>query len=130
MPQTKDDRSLGDLFRDLSREMVTLVRHEVDYAKTEMSQKVSRAGKDIAFLAFGGVVAYAGFLCILVAFIVLLAEIMPLWVAALLVGVVVGTIGSIFLGVGILRLQRKNLAPTEAAGILKEEGKWLKSQVT
>ena len=57
---SKDDRSLGELFSELAQETSTLVRQEVQLAKTEMGQKASRVGKDVGFLAAGGAVAYAG----------------------------------------------------------------------
>ena len=45
MQQTRDDRSLGELFAELSRQTSTLVRQEMTLAKTEMSQKASQARK-------------------------------------------------------------------------------------
>src|ERR671933_44781 len=42
MQQSRDDRSLGELFSELAQETSTLVRQEVNLAKTEMSHKVSR----------------------------------------------------------------------------------------
>lgn len=39
-----EDRSLGELFGDLTREITTLVRQEATLARTEMSQKVARLG--------------------------------------------------------------------------------------
>jgi len=50
------ERSLGELLGDLTREISTLVRQEMSLAKTEMSQKMSRVGKDVGFLAAGGAV--------------------------------------------------------------------------
>ena len=41
MIDSKDDRSLGELFADLARESSTLLRQEVQLAKTELSQKAS-----------------------------------------------------------------------------------------
>ena len=67
---SKDDRSLGELFSELAQDTSTLVRKEVQLAKTEMSQKASRVGKDVGFLAVGGAVAYAGLLAVLAGVIV------------------------------------------------------------
>ena len=53
MQEGKDDRSIGELITRLSRETVTLVRKEVQLAKAEMSQKASRAGKNVGFLVVG-----------------------------------------------------------------------------
>ena len=75
--QGRDDRSLGELFSELAQETTTLVRHEVNLAKTEMSEKASRAGKHVGFLAAGGAVAYAGLLAVLAAVIILLNDVMP-----------------------------------------------------
>src|SRR5919202_4942058 len=93
MQQSRDDRSLGELFSELAQETSTLVRQEVNLAKTEMSHKASRAGRHIGILAAGGAVAYAGLLAILAGLIAMLNAVMPLWVAALLVGIVVAVVG-------------------------------------
>src|ERR687894_566887 len=93
MQQSKEDRSLGELFAELARETSTLVRQEVELAKTEMSQKASEVGKDAGLLGAGGAVAYAGFLAIMAALIIGLGQLIPLWLSALVVGLVVGGIG-------------------------------------
>ena len=85
--QSRDGRSLGELFSELAQETSTLVRQEVNLAKTEMSQKASSAGKHVGVLAAGGALAYAGLLAILAGIIALLNDVMPLWAAALLVGI-------------------------------------------
>ena len=91
--QGRDDRSLGELFAELAQETSTLVRQEVNLAKTEMSEKASRAGRQVGVLAAGGAVAYAGLLAILAGVIVLLGQVIPMWLSALLVGIVVGVVG-------------------------------------
>src|SRR5579884_3792970 len=89
------DRSLGDLFAELSRETTELVRQEMDLAKTEMSHKAAEAGKDVSYLAAGGAVAYAGLLAVIAAVIIGLAQAgVTWWVSALLVGLVVAAIGA------------------------------------
>jgi hypothetical protein len=87
MQQTNDERSLGDLFGDLARDMGTLVSQEVALARTELTEKASQVGKDVAMLAVGGLVAYAGLLGIIAGVIVLIAEQgVPLWASALMSG--------------------------------------------
>src|ERR687894_2354696 len=97
MQPSRDDRALGELFSELAQETSTLVRQEVNLAKVEMSQKASRAGKQVGVLAAGGAVAYAGLLAILAAVIVLLDNVMPLWLSALLVGIAVAVVGYILI---------------------------------
>jgi xanthine/uracil permease len=130
MQQSRDDRSLGELFAELAQETSTLVRQEVNLAKTEMSQKASRAGKHAGILAAGGAVAYAGLLAILAAVIVLLDNVMPLWLSALLVGLVVAAVGYVLVRRALDALKREDFAPRETMETLKEDQRWAKDQTT
>ncbi len=126
--QGRDDRSLGELFSELAQETTTLVRHEVNLAKVEISDKASRAGKHVGFLAAGGAVAYAGLLAILAAVIILLNDVMPLWLAALLVGLVVAIAGYLLVRKGLDALKREDFTPRQTMETLKEDQQWAKDQ--
>ncbi len=124
----RDDRSLGELFSELAQETSNLVRQEVQLAKTEFSEKASQVGKDVGFLAVGGAVAYAGFLVLLAAITALLALWMPVWVSALIVGVVVAGVGYFLVRKGLNELQRVDLKPNQTIQTLKEDKEWVKDQ--
>ncbi len=126
--QGRDDRSIGELFAELAQETATLVRQEVQLAKTEMSQKASRVGKDVGFLAAGGAVAYAGLLAIIAGVIFLLDLVIPLWLSALLVGIVVAVVGYFLVRKGLDALKQEDLAPQETINTLKEDKEWAKDQ--
>jgi hypothetical protein len=120
-----EDRSLGELFGDLTREITTLVRQEATLARTEMSQKVARLGKDVGMLAAGGAVAYAGLLAIVAAIIIGLAAAgMPWWASALLVGVVIAGIGGALVWSGLNAIKHEDLTPRETIDSLKEDARW------
>ena len=124
----KDERSLGELFSELARDTSTLVSQEITLAKTEMSQKASRVVKDVGFLAAGGAVAYAGLLAILAGVIVLLGQVIPMWLSALLVGLVVAGVGYFLVRKGLDALKREDLAPRQTIETLKEDQQWAKDQ--
>jgi xanthine/uracil permease len=128
MQQSRDDRSLGELFSELAQETSTLVRQEVNLAKVEMSDKASRAGKQVGVLAAGGAVAYAGLLAILAGVIVLLDNVMSLWLSALLVGIVVAVVGYLLVRRALEGLKREDYAPRETMETLKEDQQWAKDQ--
>ena len=129
MLDSKDDRSLGELFADLARESSTLLRQEVQLAKTELSQKASQLGKDAASVAIGALVAY-GLLAILAALIIGLAAAgLPWWAAALLVGIIVAGIGYALIQRGLTALKREDLAPRRTIESLQEDAQWAKEQV-
>ncbi len=128
--QGRDDRSIGELFSELAQESATLVRQEVQLAKEEMSQKASRVGKDVGFLAAGGAVAYAGLLAIVAGLIFLLGDLdfIPLWLSAFVVGIVVAAVGYFLVKKGLDALKREDLAPQETINTLKEDKEWAKDQ--
>ena len=131
MQARRDDRSLGELFGDLARDMGILVRQEVGLATTEMTHKASRVARELALLAIGGLVAYAGLLALIAAAIIALAAAgLQWWLAALLVGAVVGIVGAVLVQRGLGSLQRLDLAPRQTMQTLKEDTQWAKEQMT
>jgi hypothetical protein len=130
MTVTTQERSLGELFSELSQETSTLIRQEVQLAKAEVTRKATKAGKEVAFMAAGGFIAYAGFLALIAAAIFGVAEFLPLWLSALLIGVIVAGVGYLLLQKGMNGLKEINPAPRRTIETLKEDKEWLKQQVT
>jgi len=131
MAQTRDERSLGDLFSDLSRETTTLVRQEVQLAKAELTQSATEAARGIGMLVAGGVVAYAGLLFLLVAVMFGLIEAgLDEWLSALIVGLVVVAISAVLVLRARAALKPANLAPRRTVETLKEDQEWAKEQIT
>jgi xanthine/uracil permease len=131
MAQLRDERSLGDLFSDLSRETTTLVRQEVQLAKAELTQSATEAARGIGMLVAGGAVAYAGLLFLLLAIVYGLIEAgWDAWLSALVVGLVVVVIGAILVLRARESLKPANLAPRRTVETLKEDQEWAKEQIT
>lgn len=126
--QEKDDRSVGELFAELSRETVTLVRKEVQLARAEIGQKASRVGKNVGFLVVGGVVAYTGVLALVAGIILVLGQLVPYWLSALIVGLVISAVGAFLVVKGANTLRQEDPAPRETVETLKEDREWLKNQ--
>jgi hypothetical protein len=131
MAQVRDERSLGDLFSDLSRETTTLVRQEVQLAKAELTQSATEAARGIGMLVAGGAVAYAGLLFLLLAVVFGLIEAgWDAWLSALAVGLVVVAIGAVLVLRARESLKPANLAPQKTVETLKEDAAWAKEQIT
>jgi xanthine/uracil permease len=130
MAQVRDERSLGDLFSDLTRETSSLVRQEVQLAKAELTQSATEAARGIGMLVAGGAVAYAGLLFLLLAIVFGLIEAgWDPWVSALVVGLVVVAIGAVLVLRARESLKPANLAPQKTVETLKEDAEWAKEQV-
>ncbi|MBV9358590.1 MAG: phage holin family protein [Chloroflexi bacterium] len=131
MQARKEERSLAELFTDLTRDIGLLVRQEVGLATTELSHKATRAGREVATLIVGGLVVYAGLLAVLAAIIIGLAAAgMTWWLAALVVGVVVAVIGAVLIQRSLERLKHLDLTPQETLDTLKEDAQWAKKQIS
>ncbi len=128
-PQVRREPSLGALFGELLHDTQKLLRQEVALAKSEVSQKASVAGSAVTYLAIGGFIAYAGFLAIVFAIIAALGLIMPVWLSALIVGLVVAIIGYLVLQQGLNNLKANKLVPHQTIQSLKETTEWAKEQI-
>ena len=129
MAISSDDRSLGQMFADLSRETRTLIQQEIQLAKTEMTEKASRMAMGAGFIVGGGLLAYGGLLAIVSAVVLgLIALGLPAWAGALLGGLVVAGVGYLFIRSGLATFRSQELAPRQTMETLKEDVQWLRSQ--
>jgi heme O synthase-like polyprenyltransferase len=123
MTVREDDRSLGALFADFSRQLSTLVRQELDLARTEMTAKARGASRDALLIGAGAALLYA-------AVVLLLVDIgMTPWLAALAVAVVVGVLGAAAAMRGRDHLMREGLAPQKTIETIKDDADWMKEQM-
>ena len=126
----KDERSLGDLFSELAGETSLLVRQEVALAQVELTEKATRAGKNVGFLVVGGAVGYAALLAILAAVIIGLSNFVPAWASALIVGIIVAVVAYLLITSALTALKNTDLTPRQTVKSIKEDAQWIKNQVT
>lgn len=124
------EESLGDLFSDLAAHTGNLIKQEVSLVQVEMAHKVSVAGWHVALLAVGGLAAFASLLVLLAAVVIILANVIPLWLAALLVAGTVGTIAYFIISSALEELKKIEWAPQVAVDSIKGDAQWIKNQVT
>jgi hypothetical protein len=128
--ELEDNRSLGDLLSELNSELRLLVQQELALAKTELKQKLSLLGKDIAYIAGGATLAFVAFQVFVAMLIIVLALIMPLWLSALLVGVILAGVAYGLIRKGLDGLEKHDIKPDFTAKSLEEDKEWIKNQVT
>ena len=129
MGTNKDERTLGEMFAELSRETRTLVQQELQLARTELTEKAAKMGKGAAFVLAGGLIAYGGLLAIVAAVVLILIALgLPPWAAAFLGGVLLAGIGYLLVRSGLAALKPQELAPRKTIETLKEDAQWLKAQ--
>jgi apolipoprotein N-acyltransferase len=123
------DQSIGELLKHLSEQTATLVRQELDLAKAEMQQRGKRAGLGLGLIGGGGVLALAAIGALTATLILVLAEWMDAWLAALIVTLVYAA------GAAVLALQGKEKEGEATPPVpqtmetVKEDVQWAKTQV-
>jgi membrane protein len=108
-----DDKPLGELVQDLSRQTSTLIRQEMRLAQAELAEKGRHAGKGAGMFGGAGIVALYGVGALIAAAILGLATVLEPWIAAAAIG------AGLLLIAGILALTGKK--ELEEAGPPKPE---------
>lgn len=124
----EDERSLGEIVGDVTQDLTTLVKQELELARTELKQEATRAGKGAGMLGGAGVAAllFLVFLSLTIAF--LLDNWMPLEVAALIVAAVWAVVAAILAARGRRELKRSNPQLPKTQQTLKEDAAWARAQ--
>ncbi|MGN7236103.1 phage holin family protein, partial [Micrococcus luteus] len=101
-----DNASLGELLGDVTRDLSTLMRQEVELAKAELKQTTSRAGKGAGMLAGAGIGGHFVLLFLSLALMWALGAIMPLGWSALIVAVIWAIIAAVLASIGRKELKQ------------------------
>jgi hypothetical protein len=121
-PPATEDRSAGDLVRQLSEQVSVLVRGELKLAQLEMIRKGRQAGSGAGLLGGGALVALYGAGCLIACVVLALSGVVPAWAAALIVGAVLLAVAAVLALLGRGRLQRAAPPlPEQAVGGVKTD---------
>jgi uncharacterized membrane protein YqjE len=92
-PERGSDPPLQETLADLWDHLSKLVQQEIALAKAEVGEKAQRLKTELLSSVAGAALLLAGLLALVAAVILLLAHVMPAWIAALITGAVVGGVG-------------------------------------
>jgi MFS family permease len=128
-PGDARERSLGELFKDLSSETSTLIRQEMALARAELTEKGKEAGKGAGLFGGAGVVGLLAAGALTAAIILLLDEVMASWLAALIVAAVYAAVAAVLALRG--KEEIKGAAPPvpeQTVDSVKEDVAWAKTR--
>jgi hypothetical protein len=125
------EQPMGELFKQLSDDLSTLVRQELKLAQVEMAEKGKKAGVGVGMFGGAGVVGLLALGAFTACLIAALATGMEVWIAALIVTALYGA------AAGVLALQGKNRVseatpplPEQTVETVKEDAQWAKTQLS
>jgi uncharacterized membrane protein YqjE len=121
------EHGIGELVKELSSQVSTLVRQEVELAKAEVSEKGKKAGVGAGMFGVAGVAALL-MLGTLTAFLILVLDLaMPAWAAALIVTALWGAVAGVLALQGRTKMQEMGKpVPEQTIETVKEDLKWAK----
>ena len=127
-PETSSTRSVGEIVGDISRDMSTLIRQEMDLAKTEMKQEVTKLGKGAGMFGGAGVAGLLMLIFVSFALTYLLDNVMPVELAALIVALLWGIVAAGLAARGRKQFKEANPQLPLTQQTLKEDVQWAKTQ--
>ncbi len=122
------NNSTGELVKQLSNQLSTLIRRELDLAKAELTEKGKAAGVGAGMFGGAGVVGLLALGALTAAVILLLDKAMDAWVAALIVAAVYAAFAGVLALAGRDRVREATPPAEQTIETVKEDVQWAKSQ--
>ena len=128
-PPATEERSAGDLVKQLSEQVSVLVRNELKLAQLEMTRKGKQAGSGAGFLGGGALIALYGIGCLIACAVLALSGVVSAWAAALIVGAVLLAVAAVLALRGKGRLQKATPPmPEQAVDSIKTDVEEIKER--
>src|SRR5918997_3535099 len=121
MAAQTEERSLSELLSDVTTEIATLFRKEVELARVETTEQVSRAAKAGGMLGAAAVIGFLDLILFSFAAAWALSEVVPEGVAFLIVAVVFAIVAGVLAMAGKKRLASVNPVPNQTVETLKAD---------
>ncbi|MCU1570512.1 MAG: hypothetical protein JWR33_1253 [Naasia sp.] len=123
LPTPSEERaattSFGELFGQVTKDMSTLIRQEVELAKAELKQSATRAGAGAGLLGGAGYAALMAVLFLSIALWWGLGHLIDNGWSAVVVAIIWGIIGAILYSIGRKRLKEVQGIPRTADSLKK-----------
>jgi hypothetical protein len=121
IPQVDSAQTLSGLLHQLTTQLSTLLRQELTLARTELYQLLTRLLASVGTIMAGLALLYAALWLCLVAAVVGLAMIMPVWLAALGLAVVTSGVGFVLVQWGRRLLKTAYITPSHLPQSLRKD---------
>lgn len=119
---------MGDIVGDITSGMSTLIRQEMELARTEFKQEVRTLGKGAGMLGGAGVAGHLMLWFLSLTVVYLLDNWMPIELAALIVAVIWGLVAAVLAARGRHQLKQADPQLPKTQQTLKEDVQWAKAR--
>jgi hypothetical protein len=123
-----ETRSIGEIVGDISEDMSTLIKQEMDLAKSELKQEVSKIGKGAGMFGGAGLAGHFALFFLSFALAYTFDNWMPVELAALIVGLVWAAAAAVLAIRGRNEIKEANPQLPTTQQTLKEDVRWATTQ--
>jgi uncharacterized membrane protein YqjE len=124
------DKSLGDLFGELSSEFNDLLRTQVELAKVEVRNEARKAGRTAAMFGAAAISAYMALLLLSFAVAWALENVMDAGLAFLIVGAIYAIAAAVLFLRGRARAKEMKVVPEQTVQSVKEDVQWARQKLS
>jgi alpha-D-ribose 1-methylphosphonate 5-triphosphate synthase subunit PhnH len=123
------ERSVAELFTDLSQQLSTLFRQEALLARTEVSQRLQAFARDAVVIGIGAALGLAALMAATAAIVLLLIQLnLTPWIAAVLTAALLAIIAGVLVQARLSAMRRRTVVPVETVESIKETAQWIKKE--
>jgi len=116
-----ESASTGELITQLASQTSRLVRDEMRLAQKEFQESAKHAGIGAGLFSVAGVFAVLGAATLVAAAVAALALVLPVWAAAVIVGVVLLAAGGVAALIGKKQVQEASPVPERTVANVKDD---------
>jgi Putative Actinobacterial Holin-X, holin superfamily III len=129
MSMPMPERSVTELFTDLSQQLSRLFRQEALLARTEVTSRLQAFAKDAVVLGVSAALGLAALMAATAAFVLLLIQLnVTPWIAAFIVAGVLAIIAGVLVQARLSAMRQRTVVPVETIESIKETGQWIKKE--
>ena len=122
---TQNGRSVPEVLQDIVGNIQEIFR----LAKAEVKEEVSKAAPPLTMIVVGAAIGFYALGFLIFTLVMGLATVMATWLAALIVGAVLGLMALVMITTASKRLKQVNKVPERTIETMKENVQWAKNQI-
>jgi uncharacterized membrane protein YqjE len=126
---TQNGRSVPEVLQDIVGNIEEIIRSEFLLAKAEVKQEASKAAPQLKMMVTGAAIGFYALGFLIFTLVMGLATVVATWLAALIVGALLGVIALVLITTASKRLKQVNTVPERTIETMKENVQWAKNQI-
>jgi uncharacterized membrane protein YqjE len=124
------DKSLGELFGDLSSEFGDLLRTQVELAKVEIRNEAKKMGQTAGVFGGAAVAGYMALMLLSFAVAWALENVIDAGLAFFIVGAIYAVVATVLYVNGRTRMKEVKVVPEQTVASVKEDVQWARQKMS